>query len=115
MAANKVKVLTQGRLVSRGCQTIGNKIYLDLDSDETVKVEIDWTGFLEGDTIASQTNEANGPTVTSVLATPLVTLTLSGGGGTVEHRITTNTGAETKELFIIVNEREDSFDYGIKG
>ncbi len=114
MAAVEVKVRKSRKLVVFGAQTIGGRIFLELDEDETLKMDIDWTDWLDGDTIASQSNEADGPTVSAALATPVATLTISGDGGTIQHRVTTTTGGETKELFIHVNQNETGFDYGTK-
>lgn len=99
-----VKILEQGKLITRGCEADGAVVLIELDDDTSLDYTFDWSGWLGSDTIASTDNEATGPTVTEKSATTTqVVLTISGNGGLIEHRITTTTSGETQELRILVN------------
>ena len=97
-----VRVLSGGRLVARGVVINGRSIEIDLTGAEKLNFDIDWSEWLNGRTISSAANETDGPDVTQQIAGSVVTLTISGEGGTIQHRITTNTG-KIKELLITVS------------
>jgi len=105
MASDRiVKVREQGRMVLRGLTPYEGGVRLDMDHDEVLDVTIDWSGWLNTDTIASVTNEQNAASFTAESNTSTTaTLTLRGYAGTVEHRITTAAGL-VKELTIHVGE-----------
>ena len=105
MADSIVRVLEQAKLITRNCEKWRGAVLLKKDPDETIDLEVDWTAWLDGDTI-DQTNYelSGGVAVSQALASPLVTLTISGDPGVIYHRITTTTSAETKELKIAVED-----------
>jgi len=99
-----VKILEQGKLITRGCESDAGNVLIELDDDTSLDYTFDWSAWLGSDTIASTENEATGPDVTEKSATTTqVVLTISGNGGLIEHRITTATSGETQELRILVN------------
>jgi len=106
MTDRLIKVLEQGRILTRGINKDGSRAFMVKDHDETLPITVDWSAWLGTDTISSVTNEAHGPGVSSASnTTTKASLTISGNSGHVEHRITTAAGA-IKELTIIVNAEE---------
>lgn len=120
MTDRLIKVMESGRLVCRGLSN--RKAFeasLPIDENDTVKLTIDWTGWLNGDTIASVANTVTGSIALSgaATATPQHTVKVSGSGsGLIEHRMTTTTSAETKEIriWVPVNGVQISDDYGCR-
>lgn len=114
MADRIVKVLENNRYVTRGVSDMGRYVEIELDQDETLLLTVDWSNWLGSETIASTTNEADGPTVGAIATTGAVnTFTIGGNPGYVQHRITTSAG-QTKELRIRVIQAEPIYreDYG---
>lgn len=110
-----VKVLEDNRFVTRGVQQRSRDLILEVDEDETLKVTFDWSSWLGSDTIASVTNEVSGPTLSGASnTTTQASFKVSGGPGLIEHRITTTTGGETKEVRLWVSSplANASDDYG---
>lgn len=103
MADRLVKVLENGRLVTRGLSRHRNGAELLIDPDESLDVTINWSDWLGDDIISSVTNEANGPSVASASNTTTEASfnVASDGGGFIQHRITTANGL-TKELRVYV-------------
>jgi hypothetical protein len=99
--------MERGRLVCRGLSP-GNsyEATLAIDENDNAKVTLDWTAWLNGDTIASVTNTLSGglSLTAETTATPNHTFKVSGTSpGLIEHRMTTTTSTETKELRIWVS------------
>ncbi|MEL7452476.1 MAG: hypothetical protein AAGJ50_03780 [Pseudomonadota bacterium] len=112
-----VRVLEQGRIVTRGLACRGIEPLLYLQDRETLAISIDWSEWLGADTITAVDNAAECVTVVAESFTPTsASLTLrSRYGGCVEHRITTTSG-ETKVLRINVDvsygrRRRRDYDY----
>lgn len=98
-----VKVLEQGRLITRGVQQHDGQVVMDLHDDEQRLITIDWSAWLGSDAIASKATETHGPTVTdSSPSNTQTTLLISGSPGCIQHRITTASSGETVELFFMV-------------
>ncbi len=110
-----VKVLENGRFVCRGFRKVRGLPCISLDDDESLPITVDWSDWLQSDTISSVTNDATSVTVSSASnTTTTATMTLSANSsGYVEHRITTAAGS-IKELVILVSGSSDSrqYDYG---
>jgi hypothetical protein len=109
-----VKVLENGRLVARGLSLISTGAALMLDEDETLSVTIDWSGWLDTDTISSVTNEVESVSVSSESnTTTQASFSVSGSPGIIQHRITTAAG-NIKELKLCINSPyvTTSSDYG---
>ena len=103
MADRIVKVREQGKLTMRGLKPFDDGCMIEMDRDDILSVDVDWSHWLGGDTIASVQNVANTATVTDESNTTTVaTLTLGGQSGRIEHRMTT-AGGLRKELQIYVN------------
>lgn len=99
-----VFVLGNNRMATRGVSREGRGVSVDIDDDETTPITIDWSGFLEADTIASVVNNATSATV-SVESNTTTTATFSvqaNSPSLIEHRITTAAGT-VKELPIFIN------------
>jgi len=82
------------------------------DPDDTVKHVFDFADDLpSGETVSSQATTSDGPTVASALATPKVTVTISGSGSGLITCVGTFSGGEimTKTLRVYAEEpgRED--------
>jgi hypothetical protein len=112
MADRLVKVLENGRLITRGLNTLGSNPILFIDEDETLAVSFNWTDWLDGDTISSVANSSHGPGVsgasnTTTTATFRVSATRDGY---IEHRITTAAG-NVKELNLLVRAQSTGRDY----
>jgi hypothetical protein len=68
-------------------------LYVYQDKDETLDYEIDWTSWLDGDTIDSVANSASGVSVTSSSNTTTAnTIWVQGTSGEVTTTITTASG-----------------------
>ena len=112
-----VKVLENGRLVTRGLDQKSTGAVIALDDDETLNVTFDWSGWLGTDTISSVVNDATTTTVSSESnTTTTATFFISGDAGLVEHRVTTAAGL-TKELKLWVDAPGYALtdDYGFYG
>lgn len=103
MADRLVKVLENGRMVTRGIFRRGRGVEILLDREESLPVTIDWSGWLGTDAIASATNETSGPSLSNEANTTTQTsMTVSGAScGWFDNRITTAAGA-VKELRVYV-------------
>lgn len=115
MTDRLVRVLENGRLITRGLNDMGSHVRLTLDEDETLTLTINWTGWLGTEDISSTENEVDGPTAGSITtASGVNTFTVSGNPGWIQHRITTD-GGQTKELRIRVQSSEPLYrdDYGM--
>lgn len=110
-----VKVLENGRLVTRGIFRRGNGVELLIDRNETLGVTLDWSSWLGADTIASVTNATSGPGISSEAnTTTQSSFNVSGSSqGYIEARITTTAGL-TKELTVHVRNFDScrTTDYG---
>lgn len=108
MADRSVKVLQQGRVVTRGAGQVGQRPVVYLDQDEKLDVSVDWSDWLGSDTISSVENETTNVTVSSASNTTTTsTLTMNSRyGGYIQHRITTAAGL-IKELTFEVKTRQD--------
>ena len=116
MADRLVKVMENGRIISRGLDKVRGGVSISLDPDETLNVTISWAGWLGSDTIASVANEVDGLSVASESnTTTQASFTVSNGPGLVQHRITTAAG-NTKELKVWADTHEAvrSCDYGFR-
>lgn len=104
MTTVSIRVLENDRVAARGASRQGNGVFLAIDPDETIPVNVDWTSWLAADTIASVSNLASGVTISGASnTTTAASFKLSGStAGYVEHRVTTTAGA-VKELIIWVN------------
>ena len=104
MAGPKIRVLGNDRIAVRDGYRAANGVGLLIDSDETIPISIDWSGWLGSDTISSVANSATGATISgaSNTATTAAFKAQSSGSGIIEHRITTAAGA-VKELPIFIN------------
>ena len=115
MADRLVKVLENGRMVTRGMFKRGKGAELLIDRDETLSVTLDWSDWLGTDTIASVTNATNGPGVSSETnTTTQSSFNVSGSSnGYIETRITTAAG-QVKELTVYVRNYDGcrERDYG---
>lgn len=102
--AYQIRVMSNGRIAARGLSRSGQGVNLQIDSQETIPVSIDWSGFLGSDTISSVTNDASGATISGASnTTTTATFKISGAdAGLIQHRITTTNGA-IKELPIMLN------------
>lgn len=103
MTDRYVKILQQGKTILRGLKPRGNAIVALQDRNEVLDYEVDWSGWLGSDTIASVENVVTGPTVSNASnTTTTATFSLSGSSsGFVEHRITTTAG-RIKELMVLL-------------
>jgi hypothetical protein len=106
MPDRTVRIMERGRLVCRGL-AYGNayEASLAIDENDNAKVTLDWTAWLDGDTIASVSNTVTGGVslTAETTSSPTHTFKVSGSSpGLIEHRMTTTTSAETKELRILV-------------
>jgi len=112
MADRTIKVLENGRTVSRGVNRNGNSPLIYQDEDETLPYTVDWSGWLGSDTIASVTNTTHGPTISAASnTTTTASLTITASqNGYIEHKITTAAGS-VKELRIYVNANKETKDY----
>jgi hypothetical protein len=110
-----VKVLENGRLITRGIFRRGRGAEILLDREEALPVTLDWSGWLDTDTIASVTNDTSGASVSSESNTTTTNaFTISGAStGYVDSRITTAAGS-IKELRVYVRNYDGSRekDYG---
>ena len=117
MADRIIKILENGRTITRGIgkKTAGSVI--ELDNDETLPVSIDWSDWLDGDTISSVTNDPTGVTVSGESnTTTTAAFSLSGNAGLVEHRITTAAGTiKEHRLYVDAVGYPLSNDYGYGG
>jgi len=103
MADRLIKMLENGRMITRGIGQKSSGAILELDNDETLPVSIDWSDWLGTDTIASVVNEATSVTVSNASnTTTTAAFSLSGSPGVIEHRITTAAGT-VKELRVYVD------------
>lgn len=104
MPGPQIRVLGNDRIATRECSRVNNGVALTMDSDETIPVSIDWSGYLGSDTISSVANSATGATISGAAnTTTSASFNISSAGsGIIEHRITTATGA-IKELPIFIN------------
>lgn len=106
MSDRTIRIMERGKLVCRGLtQTAAYNASLALSEGDVSKVTMDWSEWLDGDTIASVDNTVTGQVeiTSAATATPEHSFKVSGTGpGLIEHRITTTTGAETKTLRIWV-------------
>lgn len=111
-----IKVLEQDKVVLRGLRARGNRPVLEIDEDEVVNVNFDWSEWLGSDTISSVTNEVTGVTVSGASnTTTTATFSIAASySGFVEHRIVT-AGGLTKEklLCVVVNGFPVNDDYGM--
>lgn len=107
MADRLVKVLENGRLVTRGIFRRGRGVEILLDRNEVLPITVDWSGWLGTDTIASVTNAASGASISNEAnTTTQASMTVSGAScGYFDNRITTAAGS-IKELRVYVR----SFD-----
>tara|TARA_R100000951_G_scaffold19244_3_gene16026 strand:- start:12925 stop:13308 length:384 start_codon:yes stop_codon:yes gene_type:complete len=117
MADRIIKILENGRTITRGIgkKTAGSVI--ELDNEETLPVSIDWSDWLDGDTISSVTNDPTGVTVSGESnTTTTAAFSLSGNAGLVEHRITTAAGTiKEHRLYVDAVGYPLSNDYGYGG
>lgn len=97
-----IRVLNGGRLIAHGVEVVGRTVYVDMNGAERLDFQIDWDVWLGARTISSVANETDGPTVASQVAGDIVTLTISGNNGEIEHKITTSDG-KVKAILIIVS------------
>ena len=104
MADRYIRIMEQGKLILRGVKPRGRAVVANQDENETLAYTVNWSDWLGGDTIASVTNTVSGLTVSAASnTTTTATFKLSGNrSGWLEHRITTTTGANTKELLILL-------------
>lgn len=104
MAGVSIRVLSGGRIAVHAASRQGRGVNIDIDSDETIPVAIDWSSWLGSDTIASVANSASGATLSGASnTTTAAAFKISGAGSAmIEHRITTAAGA-VKELPIFIN------------
>lgn len=115
MADRSILVLQQGKLVSKGLAKRGQKPVLYLDEDETLTLTIDWSAWLDSDTIVSVINETSGVSVTGESNTTTeVSFTVSASaysGGYIQSRITTAAG-QTKEVTLLVEVEQERPRFG---
>lgn len=113
MADRLIKVLENGRLLTRGLANLEGAVQAYVGKDEALTFTVDWSNWLGARTIASVANEVHGPTLTASNTTTTASLTVSRAPGTIYHRITDSDG-QTKELRIHVRSPDQSAvrDYG---
>lgn len=115
MTDRLVKVLENNRFITRGIHRRGRAGEILLDRNEALPVSLDWSGWLDSDTIASVTNEASGASVSSESNTTTTnTFTVAGSStGYVDSRITTAAGS-VKEFRLYVRNYDGyrEKDYG---
>jgi hypothetical protein len=107
-----VKVLENGRTITRGVNVKGSGFVLNADPDEVLPITFDWSGWLGTDTIASVANESHGPGISAASnTTTTATFTVSASSnGYIEHRITTAAGS-VKEARLTVNSMSEGRRY----
>lgn len=116
MADRIVKVLENGRFVTRGCSTLDGFVQAYVDKDETLTFTFDWSNWLGANTIASAAKEVNGPSVSAITTSGTNTsFTVSGNPGLIQHRITDSAG-NTKEVRMRVRSPDGYHyqDYGCR-
>lgn len=115
MTDRLVKILENGRTVTRGIFRRGRGAEILLDREEALPVTLDWSDWLGSDTISSVTNASEGASVSSESNTTTTnTFTVSGAStGYVDSRITTAAGS-IKEFRVYVRNYDGSRekDYG---
>lgn len=115
MTDRLVKVLENGRFITRGIHRRGRAGEVLLDREEALPVTVDWSGWLGTDTISSVTNATSGASVSSESNTDTTnTFTVSGAStGYVDSRITTAAGS-IKEFRLYVRNYDGwrEKDYG---
>ena len=97
-----IRIRENDRHICRGCyfDNVAGRFALQATSAETLKVQLDFTDVLDGDTITVATS-ADGVTATSSVATGVVTLTLSAVSGTGLLDVTTTfSGGRIMQTFL---------------
>lgn len=114
MADRLVKVLENGRTVVRGLSLRRAGPLIEINDDEALTVTVDWSGWLQGNTISSVANSPQSVTVTNAANTTTqasfdITATSSGW---VEHLMTASDG-QKKRIDVLVSHEEPAsrFDY----
>jgi len=103
MADRLIKMLENGRMVTRGIGQKSTGAILELDLDETLPISVDWSDWLGTDTISSVTNEPTSVSVSNESnTTTTAAFSVSGSPGVIEHRITTAAGT-IKEMRLYVD------------
>ncbi len=99
-----IRIRENGRHVTRGCYydaAIGRFIF-QASNAETLKVQLDFTDILDGETITVAT-AADGLTAGNSVASGVVTLTLSAVSGYANLDVTTTfSGGRVKQTYIRV-------------
>jgi hypothetical protein len=105
MSNRTIKILENGRMVTRGLFRRGNAAEIIMDRNERLPVTVDWSDWLGSDTISSVTNDAEGASVASESnTTTTATFTISGAStGYVDNRITTAAGSIKEIRLHVVN------------
>ena len=113
MSNRTVKILENGRMVTRGLFRRGNAAEIIMDRNESLPVTVDWSDWLGSDTIASVTNDAEGASVSSESnTTTTATFTVSGSStGYVDNRITTAAGSIKELRLHVVNYESNRIKY----
>jgi len=108
-----VKVLEQGKMITRGIQDVDNDLYLEMDDDEIKLVTFDWSKWLGSETVSTKATETDGPTVVeSSPSTTTTTVLISGDGGLIQHRVTTSGGRKEEKKIYVNSDRVARFsDY----
>ena len=114
MTDRLVKVLENGRLLTRGLTSRRSGPLLEMSDDEKLTVTVDWSAWLGANTISAITNTAQSVTLSGAANTTTqasfdLTATSSGW---VEHVMTASDG-QKKRIDILVSHEEpaDRFDY----
>lgn len=96
MADTRIIVLDYRRSTAFGLTRIGGAWALHMDKDDVLQLSIDWSRWLDGETISSTTYTANNITTSGAAeASGITTVTLSvlkGDPATVDAQVTTSGG-----------------------
>ena len=116
MTVRTLKLLPNRRAVPRGFFKDGGRWAVYQDADEVLDYVIDWTGLLDGDTIATSTWTADGATIDSESeTTTAATVWISSpqGGGKITNTIITAGGRTLEvEVYFTNDTSRSSTDYG---
>lgn len=97
MADRLVKVLENGRLLTRGCADMDGYIQAFATKDESLTITFEWANWLGSNTIASALNESHGVSTGAITTDGTQTSFTVSDCGLVQHRITDSAG-QTKEV-----------------
>lgn len=108
MADRLVKVLANDRLVASGLSRVSTRtVQMNLPSTDIATVKIDYTRWLDTDTLSSIATVSSGVTVSVSTSTPSTTLTLSAVADAANVQVlATSSGGRKHTLWIDVNEAD---------